>query len=636
MNKYLQQKKQLLNNISKNYTNEKEVELDNQVLIDLCIDLGYDIDFQNNKRLSKNGETITSFEIPSSYIRKGTLNKITKIGSNVFSNNESLEIIKIPDSVTEIEAWAFNKCTSLTEIILPNSVTEIKDNTFNDCTSLTDIVFSNNLVKISDLAFFNCGALKNIVLPNSLVEIGECAFKWCGDLNIAVPDSVTKIGKNAFSGCNVIYNGTAKGAPWGAHYLNGQKQKAQYQDNIVPTLIFTFLFIVLSHSIYGISLYSPITYYIIQSIFTILFILSLIHIWRDKNGGIKELKLDNKTLGLLGYKKLNNSILTEDGRDLTSLNIPNVCDKNGEKYKITKIGYGTFSDCKKLTEVILPNSITNIGYNAFSNCTVLKKINIPDSVKLIEENAFSGCISLKDINIPKDVEIKKDAFAYCSSLSPNIQKIINDKITYRGTIVKTNEAITKHIKNIFLIILIIYVLLFIIDKITLFNTGKSAVFSTCGTVMCIPIAVILSYISTIWPNRCELNNQTLKNLGYKKISDITSIEIPKINTVAVKYQERKQGPYKTRLDKYKIIRIGNNVFKNCKNLKSVKIPDSISEIGKNAFSGCTGLAELNIPNSVTKIEKNAFLGVENVIYNGTAKGAPWGAQAVNNSAHCAN
>lgn len=46
--------------------------------------------------------------------------------------------------------------------------------------------------------------------------------------------------------------------------------------------------------------------------------------------------------------------------------------------------------------------------------------------------------------------------------------------------------------------------------------------------------------------------------------------------------------------------------------------------------------KITVPDSVKEIEKNAFLGVENVIYNGTAKGSPWGAKAVNNSARCTN
>ncbi len=80
--------------------------------------------------------------------------------------------------------------------------------------------------------------------------------------------------------------------------------------------------------------------------------------------------------------------------------------------------------------------------------------------------------------------------------------------------------------------------------------------------------------------------------------------------------------------KYFITSIGDNVFKDCINLKYVAIPKTVRKIGKNAFSGCTGLFELKIPNKVTIIGENAFLGVKNVIYNGTATGSPWGAENI--------
>lgn len=46
---------------------------------------------------------------------------LEKIGSSVFSRT-SLEILEIPDSVTEIGVWAFSKCPTLTTIILPKTM----------------------------------------------------------------------------------------------------------------------------------------------------------------------------------------------------------------------------------------------------------------------------------------------------------------------------------------------------------------------------------------------------------------------------------------------------------------------------------------------------------------------------------
>ena len=51
----------------------------------------------------------------------------------------------------------------------------------------------------------------------------------------------------------------------------------------------------------------------------------------------------------------------------------------------------------------------------------------------------------------------------------------------------------------------------------------------------------------------------------------------------------------------------NNIyFTNCKNLKSITLPNSITEIGYKAFAGCEQLQTITVPTDVTKIGENAF------------------------------
>jgi hypothetical protein len=52
--------------------------------------------------------------------------------------------------------------------------------------------------------------------------------------------------------------------------------------------------------------------------------------------------------------------------------------------------------------------------------------------------------------------------------------------------------------------------------------------------------------------------------------------------------------------------IGSHAFRDCKNLESVILPNSITAIGYSAFYGCTALNSINIPNSVTTIGDGAF------------------------------
>lgn len=57
-----------------------------------------------------------------------------------------------------------------------------------------------------------------------------------------------------------------------------------------------------------------------------------------------------------------------------------------------------------------------------------------------------------------------------------------------------------------------------------------------------------------------------------------------------------------------IDKIGNLFFVGCSSLKNVVIPEGVQYIGVKAFFECTALEEINIPSSVTFINQSAFRG----------------------------
>ena len=75
--------------------------------------------------------------------------------------------------------------------------------------------------------------------------------------------------------------------------------------------------------------------------------------------------------------------------------------------------------------------------------------------------------------------------------------------------------------------------------------------------------------------------------------------------------------------------LGTFAFSGYKKFTEFEIPSTITSIGWYAFSGCTGLTEITIPSNVKTIGNYAFQNVPHIYYNGSARGAPWGALAIN-------
>ncbi len=57
---------------------------------------------------------------------------------------------------------------------------------------------------------------------------------------------------------------------------------------------------------------------------------------------------------------------------------------------------------------------------------------------------------------------------------------------------------------------------------------------------------------------------------------------------------------------YSVVGIGEDAFKECTSLRTITIPDTVTEIGDDAFYDCRNLSSITIPNTVTKIGNYAF------------------------------
>ena len=78
---------------------------------------------------------------------------------------------------------------------------------------------------------------------------------------------------------------------------------------------------------------------------------------------------------------------------------------------VVKIGEKAFAECKKITSVVLPDSVESVGEGAFFYCFGLEELHLGAGIKKIEKQAFTGCSSLRRVVLPSTLEaLARDAF----------------------------------------------------------------------------------------------------------------------------------------------------------------------------------------------------------------------------------
>lgn len=76
-----------------------------------------------------------------------------------------------------------------------------------------------------------------------------------------------------------------------------------------------------------------------------------------------------------------------------------------------------FEYCTTLVNIVMPNSVTALGYNAFSQCTNLANITWSNSVKTLGSSAFDSCKALTSVEAPSVESIDVYTFRGCSNLA---------------------------------------------------------------------------------------------------------------------------------------------------------------------------------------------------------------------------
>lgn len=456
-------------------------------------------------------------------------------GTSLYGYDESIggPIVNIPNGIKRIKARAFEKRKSITSVHIPDSVSSIGDACFSGCKSLVSVRLPEGLTKINDYMFSGCESLREINLPNTITSIGRDSFASCKSLEEAVmPKALTFIGQRAFVDATGLKKIT----------LNGGLKKIEFAAfNNCAAL--TELYIPASVTEIGTNAF-------------------------DCCSSIERIVVED---GNEVYYSENNCLIDREHRAIILACNDSVIPNDGS---VEVIYYHAFSNCKKIENIVVPETVEKICQYAFSGCSSLRNIQLP---KLLcgdnpwdsgyGDGLFEDCSSLEYFEIPEGMtKISSNMFNGCESLKE----------------IKIPDSVTT------------------IDRWA-FSGCKSL------TELVIPKSVTL-----IGPERG-------RNGNYDFIKGCTSLRSLVVEDGNPTYHSKDNCIIETKTGTLfaiaengvipndgSVTNIGENAFCACENLTEISLPEGVTTIGSNAFSKVKNLKKINIPKSVNTIGSDAF------------------------------
>lgn len=286
---------------------------------------------------------------------------------------------------------------------------------------------------------------------------------------------------------------------------------------------------------------------------------------------------------------------------------------------VVRLATDAFFDCVELTAITLPETLEEIGLSAFEACRQLKEIYIPDSVQQIGLDAFSDCTSLQRIRLPKSIHelpisMCEDCTALTEVILPEYVKVIESafhgctrlkQITLPEGLEELGWCAFNGCKSLQKIIL----------PTTLRRLNNFA-FSNCEQLRSIVIPEGVEYI----PMGCFHGCTHLSDLVLP--STVVDINVDALNYTAwMKQQDDGLVYYNDLLFTWKGSNLPNNghltvregtriicdqALQQCRDLRSIILPNSIHRIGQEAFS-CTYLQHIVMPDGLREIHSGAFM-----------------------------
>lgn len=551
------------------------------------------------------------------------LDGTVSLAGGVFSGCENLAAVTLPEGLTSIGASAFSGCVSLAEIDIPSTADTFGDSVFYGCTALasvrglTDCIYDDGAKTyphtLPAYMFYDCSSLKRMTVPEGFVTVGPRAFYGCTALEeLVLPRSLTEIGALAFRGC--AFESIA--LPRGLRRIGAQA---------------------------------------------------------FSNSGIKSIDLsacpdlENIPARCFEYSALASVTIPEKFREIPAYCFY-YCTSLTDIHlnSVERIGERAFSYCTKLTEIEWGESLRYIDERAFSNCYLLDDVVIPDGVTTVRMAAFQRCDGLKRITLGKSVSAFGDYSMLSGGLdfdaaTPALWQCFNveyidvkpengnfssiDGLLYAtkiagidygraGALVsvppKYEGAALALAESTRVVLPYSFQYQQTVSELTLNvgleNIGKGAFYTQSAVNMYNPATGKVAATRLASPIASVTLPATVTHIGASIFLGRTSITDFAISDANAKYSTDGNIVYADGalvmylgLDKSGAVnvmegteRISTGVFMNNAAIKSVVLPDSVTEIERQAFGDCANLASIEIGSGLKTIDPSAFSHLKNL------------------------
>ena len=351
---------------------------------------------------------------------------VTSVGDSAFSNNSRIRFVDLPDTLRSIGSSAFSP------------------------TGLINVMLNDGLETIGSGAFYET-ELARVTLPDSVISVGSSAFSNCAKLslvNISENSALEAIGNFAFKGTRIRSFYIPKNAGFEASVLDAclkMNKISAHPENTGLAVINNTLYsadgttlIYRPQALTEAYTAEPTTRIIGDSAFrdsravSVTLPEGVISIGSFAFGGayITEMDIPDGVTAIGSYAFYDTSI--------TKAELPDSVTELGEyafsnskissirlSSNLTVLPKGCFEK-SYLTEVTIPDGVTSISIRAFQKCVRLENVTFGNGLKRIEAQAFEGCERLNDAVLPSGIEsIGDSAFKETAIESVNLPASLN-------------------------------------------------------------------------------------------------------------------------------------------------------------------------------------------------------------------